>query len=208
MALTSTRSWLPGRPIRAPLHHPASPEEPNCSWCIPPGPLRLSVVFAPVFSAQQQNGSILPVGSIGQMIELGQQDKQDNVLLELIVAREFHIMGQKCKSKALMPCSCILPLFRNECVWDASLQLPNSPSAKTNQKALHMMQLIGLEALASEELRNGSLTVADVRRLVIFLPISGCQALRPWLRKVPDGGCCANHTQRCQRCHVGVYISR
>jgi hypothetical protein len=126
------------------------------------GALRLSVVFAPVFSAQQQNGSILPVGSVGQMIELGQQDKQDNVLLELIVAREFHIMGKKCKSKALFPCSCILPLFRNECVWDASLQLPNSPSAKTNQKALHMMQLIGLEALASEELRNGSLTVADV----------------------------------------------
>ena len=75
---------------------------------------------------------------------------------------EFHIMGKKCKSKALLPCSCILPLSRNECVWDASLQLPNSPSAKTNQKALHMMQLIGLEALASEELRNGSLTVADV----------------------------------------------
>jgi hypothetical protein len=126
------------------------------------GALRLSVVFAPVFSAQTQNGSIVPEGSIGQMIELGRQDKQDNVLLELIVAREFHLLGKKCKSKALLPCSCILPLFRNECVWDASLQLPNIPSVKTNQKALRMMELIGLEALVSAELRDGSLTVADV----------------------------------------------
>jgi hypothetical protein len=126
------------------------------------GALRLSVVFAPVFSAQQQNGNILSVGSVGQMIGLDQQDKQDNVLLELIVARELHLLGKQCKSKALFPCSCILPLFRNECVWDASNLLPKSPSAKTNQKALNIMELIGLQAHISEELRNGSLTVADV----------------------------------------------
>jgi hypothetical protein len=143
------------------------------------GALRLSVVFVPVFSAQQQNGRILSVGSVGQMIELGQQDKQDNVLLELIVARELHLLGKHCKSKALFPCSCILPLFRNECVWEASGLLPKSPSAKTNQKALHIMELMGLQAHISEELRNGSLTVADVWSF--FLPISGCKTLRPRL---------------------------
>jgi hypothetical protein len=126
------------------------------------GALRLSVVFAPVFSAQQQNGSILSVGSVGQMIELDQQDKQDNVLLELIVAREFHLLGKQCNSKALFPCSCIIPLFRSECVWEASSLLPKKPSAKTNQKALHIMELMGLEPHISEELRDGSLTVADV----------------------------------------------
>lgn len=126
------------------------------------GALRLSVVFAPVFSAQKENGIIMPTGSVGQMIELGQQDKQDNVLLELIVAREFYLLGQKCSSNAMLPCSYILPFFRNECVWEASLLLPTAASAKTNQKALHIMELLNLEAHASHELKNGTLSVADV----------------------------------------------
>jgi hypothetical protein len=126
------------------------------------GALRLSVVFTPVFSAEQKNGSILCAGSVGQMIELGQQDKQDNVLLELIVAREFHLLGKQSKSKSLLPCSRILPLFRSECVWQASTLLPKSPSVITNQRALQIMELLGLEEFISEELRNGSLTVADV----------------------------------------------
>jgi hypothetical protein len=104
----------------------------------------------------------MPTGSVGQMIELGQQDKQDNVLLELIVAREFYLLGQKCSSNAMLPCSYILPFFRNECVWEAALLLPKTASAKTNLKALHIMELMNLEAHASDELKNGTLTVADV----------------------------------------------
>jgi hypothetical protein len=81
------------------------------------GALRISVVFVPIFSANQQ-GDVLN-GSIGQMIELNEGDKQDNVLLELIIARELHLMSQTNKTKQLAPCSYILPLFRSELVWQA-----------------------------------------------------------------------------------------
>ena len=43
------------------------------------GALRISIVFVPVFSANQQ-GEVLS-GSVGQMVELNDIDKQDNVLL-------------------------------------------------------------------------------------------------------------------------------
>ncbi len=122
------------------------------------GALRISIVFVPVFSANQQ-GEVLS-GSVGQMVELNDVDKQDNVLLELVIARELHLMSQTNKTKELAPCSYILPLFRSELVWEAAGRLPKKPSAKTNAKALRVMIEMGFPA--SEELQNGSLTVADV----------------------------------------------
>jgi hypothetical protein len=128
------------------------------------GALRLSVVFAPIFSAEKKDGKF--VGSLGQMIELAQEDKQDNVLLELIIARELHLLSKMAPNsdkKALFPCSCILPLFRSQSVWAVGELLPDRPSAITNKKALDVMKLIGIPLSGmSEELRDGSLTVAKV----------------------------------------------
>jgi hypothetical protein len=130
------------------------------------GALRLSLVFVPVFSVKVDGSGQLVSpgeGSIGGLIELGSQDKQDNVLLELIIARELHVLTKKSGKKALLPCSYILPLFRNKEVWDAARRLPNKPSAVTNAKALLVMQQLGVPSSAvSNELSAGTLTVRAV----------------------------------------------
>lgn len=127
------------------------------------GALRLSIVFAPVFSAQKKDGIVLPVGSVGQMIQLSEEDTLDNVLLELIVARELHLLSRHSSTKALFPCSYILPLFRSECVWEAAKLLPKTPSTQTNTKAHRVMLSMGIpDSGLSEELRKGTLTVYEV----------------------------------------------
>ncbi len=127
------------------------------------GALRLSIVFAPVFSAQKKDGIVLPVGSVGQMIHLSEEDTLDNVLLELIVARELHLLSRHSSTKALFPCSYILPLFRSEYVWEAAKLLPKTPSTQTNTKAHRVMLSMGIPNSAlSEELRKGTLSVAEV----------------------------------------------
>jgi hypothetical protein len=128
------------------------------------GALRLSLVFVPVFSGSiDENGQVVTEWCIGGLIELGSQDKQDNVLLELIIARELHVLTKKCSSKALYPCSYILPMFRHEEVWEAAKRLPNNPSAITNKKALLVMEQLGVPSSAvSNELSTGTLTVKAV----------------------------------------------
>jgi hypothetical protein len=130
------------------------------------GALRLSFVFVPVFSVKVDgNGQIISPGegSIGQLIQLANVDKQDNVLLELIIARELHVLYEKCGRKVLFPCSYILPLFRNKEVWEAAKLLPNKPSAITNAKALHVMEQLGVPSSAvSIELSTETLTVKAV----------------------------------------------
>ncbi len=85
------------------------------------------------------------------------------MLLELIVARELHILSKKSSKKALSPCSYILPLFRNSEVWAAVKRLPNKPSLITNAKALHVMKQLGVPLSAlSVELSSGSLSVKAV----------------------------------------------
>ena len=138
------------------------------------GAVRLSPVFVPLFSATEivtentelaQQGS--GKGSVGQMIGLAHKDMQDNVLLELIVARELHLMSKTnsktSDKKVLFPCSYIFPLFRNGDVWKAASSLPKTASALTNAKAKHAMEQMGIcyEAI-SPELRDGSLTVHAV----------------------------------------------
>jgi hypothetical protein len=133
------------------------------------GALRLSLVFVPVFSVKvvTVNGKVQVAdpgeGSIGQLIELGNQDKQDNVLLELIIARELHKLAKKSGKKALYPCSFILPLFLNEGVWQAASRLPDKPSAITNQKAMDVMKQLGVpSSFVSKKLSSGTLTVKAV----------------------------------------------
>jgi len=50
------------------------------------------------------------------MIKLAHEDMQDNVLLELIIARELHLISKKItktnSKNVLAPCSYIFPLFR------------------------------------------------------------------------------------------------
>ena len=118
-----------------------------------------------MFSVKVENGQVVAPGegSIGQLIELGGQDKQDNVLLELIIARELHLLAKKSGKKALYPCSFILPLFRNEEVWQAASRLPDKPSAITNQKAMDVMKQLGVpSSFVSNELSRGTLTVKAV----------------------------------------------
>jgi hypothetical protein len=138
------------------------------------GAVRLSPVFVPLFSATEivtanselaQQGS--GKGSVGQMIGLAHKDMQDNVLLELIIARELHLMSKTSRKtngiKALFPCSYIFPLFRNEDVWKAASSLPKTASALTNAKAKQAMEQMGISYEAiSPELRDGTLTVDAV----------------------------------------------
>jgi hypothetical protein len=136
------------------------------------GALRLSPVFVPLFSATEivsentaQQGS--GKGSVGEMINLAHKDKQDNVLLELIVARELHLMHKNSSKnndkKVLAPCSYIFPLFRQVTVWDAASSLPKTASAITNAKAKQVLKDMHIpDEAISEELRNESLTVHAV----------------------------------------------
>jgi hypothetical protein len=138
------------------------------------GAVRLSPVFIPLFSATEivtedialaQKGS--GKGSVGQMINLAHRDMQDNVLLELIVARELHLMSKessKTNGKAVLtPCSYIFPLFRTGDVWKAASSLPKTASVLTNDKAKKVMIHMGvLDEAISPELRNGTLTVHAV----------------------------------------------
>jgi hypothetical protein len=128
------------------------------------GALKLSVVFVPVFSAKvDQQGDLQRVGSIGQIVDLKTQDKQDNVLLELILARELYLQSRNSNQSALLPCSRILPLFYNKAVWDACKLLPTLPSAITNAKALAIMKLIGIpDSELSKEIKDGTLSPAEV----------------------------------------------
>jgi hypothetical protein len=124
------------------------------------------VVFVPLFSVVlDKNGLVISPGegSVGQLLQLSKQDKQDNVLLELIIGRELHILSKNCRKNTIFPCSYILPLFRNKEVWKTVSQLPNTPSAITNSKALHVMEQLGVPLSAvSIELRTGILTVKSV----------------------------------------------
>jgi hypothetical protein len=128
------------------------------------GALKLSVVFVPLFSAKvDQSGHLQPVGSIGQMADLEGNDKQDNVLLELVLARELYLQSRQSNKSILLPCSRILPLFYNKAVFDAAKKLPNRPSALTNSKALSIMKSIGFsDSHLSKELKDGTLSPADV----------------------------------------------
>jgi serine/threonine protein kinase len=126
--------------------------------------LRKSIVFMPIFSAEKKDGKILPVGSLGQMIELDVvKGPVCNFLLELTLAREFYLLAQENRSRSLFPCSHILPLLRSECVFEAGELLPKFPSAATNAEALSILRLLQIPDLeVSEELRNGRLTVHHV----------------------------------------------
>jgi hypothetical protein len=132
------------------------------------GALLLSHVFVPLFSAEvDKDGNIISKGSLGQMINLDKKDVQDNVLLELIIARELHLLSKNVPEKAMFPCFYILPLFRNKEVWQASNELPKKPSTITNTKALEvmkkMLQFMDIpESALSKELKENTLEVKSV----------------------------------------------
>jgi hypothetical protein len=132
------------------------------------GAVRLSPVFVPLFSATKIVAEDPEwKGSIGQMIKLAHKDMQDNVLLELIVARELHLMSKQNsktdRKKVLAPCSYIFPLFRTKDVWTAASSLPKTASVLTNDKAKKVMEQMGVfDDAISPELRNGTLTVQAV----------------------------------------------
>ena len=126
------------------------------------GALRLSVVFVPLFSASlDQEGRV--VGSLGQMIDLANNDKPDNVLLELILARELHLQSKKNSDIALFPCSAIFPLLLSKDLFRYANDLPKLPSKVTNAKALQILKSMGMpDSNISKELKDNRLTVAEV----------------------------------------------
>lgn len=133
--------------------------------------LRLSLVFVPVFSATEfDTGSCQ--GSVGPFFSLAHQDRQDNVLLELIIARELHLLSSansktNCE-KALFPCSYIVPIFCDEYIFPACDSLPKTASASTNAHANWIMQRMGIRYEdISAELRDGSLTVHAVLKYFV-----------------------------------------
>jgi len=84
-------------------------------------------------------------------------DTQDNVLLELILARELHM---KCStdSSSLEPCAALFPIFRSNEVFH--VHLSRKASSKTNEKARSILQLNGIEP--SSELKENTLSPHDV----------------------------------------------
>jgi hypothetical protein len=132
------------------------------------GALLLSPVYVPVLSAYgDTHRSDFDRGSIGALLQLTSNDRQDNVLLELILARELHLIsrtsGNSNGEKALAPCSYIIPLFRNQDIWRAYSLLQKTASALNNAKAKSVMNRMGFcDEAISEELRNGTLTVHEV----------------------------------------------
>lgn len=134
--------------------------------------LRISVVFLPIFSAEKIDGRIVPMGSFCDVIKLEQNDQMDFGLLQLILAREFYLLARDFKTRVLLPCSFILPLFRSECIWEAQNLLPKKPSARTNSRALEYFQSLQVPSSElSEELRTGSLSVYHV--VSFFLSFQG-----------------------------------
>jgi hypothetical protein len=98
----------------------------------------------------------------------GKNDKQDNVLLEVIIAMELNKHAVKnahiSSSKSMFPCSVIFPLFQSKEVWDVSNYLSNKPHVITNQKALSVLKKIGetFHIEPSVELANGTLSPKEV----------------------------------------------
>jgi hypothetical protein len=149
------------------------------------GALCQSVIFVPLFSAylkpraphdaavppapseasSSQPADLVASGSIGQMKYLSESnDKQDNVLLELILAMELHKYAVKMAHlgsfKSMFPCSVIFPLFQSTVVFDVTNSLSTMPSVITNQKALAVLKVIGITP--SAELANGTLSVKQI----------------------------------------------
>jgi hypothetical protein len=86
-------------------------------------------------------------------------DYQDNVLLELILARELRLNFDP-KNSALQPCAALFPIFRSEDVWRVSSYLSSKASTKTNEKVRSILQLNAIEP--SVELKRNTLSPAEV----------------------------------------------
>jgi len=97
-------------------------------------------------------------------------DNQDNVLLELILARELHM---KCSpdSSTLQPCIALYPIFRSDDVWNVPLS--RKASATTNEKARSILQSNGIEP--SSELKENTLSPHDV-----FQYFTSFQGIKAW----------------------------
>lgn len=101
------------------------------------GAITKALVFVPIFSNYPNSkGSLGAMSALATTDSSGQfQDWVDNVLLELIVAKELHHLHQT--PGLLQPCKSIYPLFANEEVFKRNLS--NMPSKKTNEKAFELL---------------------------------------------------------------------
>jgi uncharacterized membrane protein len=101
------------------------------------GAITKALVFVPIFSTYPSGkGSLGAMSTLAKVDGSGQfQDWVDNVLLELIVAKELHQMPHT--TGLLQPCAALYPLFANEAVFRRDLS--NLPSKKTNMKAFELL---------------------------------------------------------------------
>jgi hypothetical protein len=90
---------------------------------------------------------------------ISRPDYQDNVLLELILARELRLNFDP-KNSALQPCSALFPIFRSEYVGKVSSYLSCKASTKTNEKVRSILQLNAIEP--SVELKRNTISPFEV----------------------------------------------
>jgi hypothetical protein len=107
------------------------------------GAILQSMVFIPVLSSYVDEKNVEKTkGSIGQLLNAN-DDIQDNVLVEFIVAKFLNEYGRSSGDSSLFPCSVVLPLILHEKVFSDSGKLGESISMASNTKAFNVLKAAG-----------------------------------------------------------------
>jgi hypothetical protein len=107
------------------------------------GAIMQSILFVPVLSSYvDKTDSDKPKGSVHQLLQAN-DEKQDNVLVEFIVAKFLHEYSREAGETSLLPCSVVLPLILDEKVFADLGNLQKSISMATNTKAFNVLKAAG-----------------------------------------------------------------
>ena len=107
------------------------------------GAIMQSMLFVPVLSSYvDKTDSDKPKGSVHQLLQAN-DEKQDNVLVEFIVAKFLHECSREAGEASLLPCSVVLPLILDDNVWADSGNLQKSISTATNTRAFNTLTAAG-----------------------------------------------------------------
>jgi hypothetical protein len=152
-------------------------------------------VMAVVEIANKDSQFANPSGKIRFKRSISRPDYQDNVLLELILARELHSKFSF-ESSVLQPCAAIFPIFRSEDVWKVSNFLSRKASTKTNEKVRSILQLNAIEP--SVELKGNTLSPFEV-----FQYFAKFQGIKAWMHGEED-----NQIQACSEKVLAIIQDR
>ena len=152
-------------------------------------------VTAVVQIANRHTQSANPSCKIRFKRSISRPDYQDNVLLELILARELH-SKLDFESPVLQPCAALFPIFRSEDVWKVSSFLSRKASTKTNEKVRSILQLNAIEP--SVELKGNTLSPFEV-----FEYFAKFQGMKAWMHGEED-----NQIQACSEKVLAIIQDR